>query len=247
MAKDQLLIFDFDDTLVDTSDVYYRARKCFLQILKENSIDTDTAVKIFEEVDSSNIKLFGFSPDRYGRSMLGTYDLIAKKNKIIKSEEDIKKINSCGRIVLEEYPELINGACKLLRWASDNFTLALLTRGTYELQMKKINYVGISKYFRCIEVVKEKNRLSVQRLIDGLEMKPADTWVIGDSIKSDINPGIEADAKCILYFYTHHSYRWEQEYTGIQAKGQFYKATNLKEIKEILKSPKEFRMISCLT
>ncbi len=247
MVNNKLIIFDFDDTLVDTSDVYYRARKCFLKVLVKNGIDADIAVKTFEEVDSSNINIFGFSPDRYGRSMLGTYDLIAKKYKIKKSEEDIKIINSCGRIVLEEYPELINGACTLLRWASDNFTLALLTRGTYELQMKKINYVGISKYFRCIDVVKEKNETTVRQLIESMEKKPTDTWMIGDSIKSDINPGIEADAKCILYFYTHHSYRWEQEYTGIQAKGQFYKATNLKEIKEILKSPKEFRMISCLT
>ncbi len=247
MVRDKLLIFDFDDTLVDTSDVYYRARKCFLKVLKENGIDPDEGVKMFEEVDSSHIKRFGFSPDRYGRSMLVTYDSIAKDKQLQKSKKAIKKINSCGRLIFEEYPKLINGAHELLGWASENFILALLTRGIYELQIEKIKYVGISKYFRCIEVVKDKNRLTVQRLIDSLEMKPADTWVIGDSIKSDINPGIEAGAKCILYLYTHHSYRWEQEYTGTKAKGPFYKATNLIEIKEILKSTKDFRMINCLT
>ena len=65
MVNNKLLIFDFDDTLVDTSDVYYRARKCFIQVLVKNGIDADIAVKTFEEVDSSNITKFGFSPNRY--------------------------------------------------------------------------------------------------------------------------------------------------------------------------------------
>jgi len=247
MKNDELLIFDLDDTLVDTSEVYYRARRRFLEVLGKNEIDTDMAVKMFEEIDSSHIERFGFSPERYGMSMLVTYETIAKKKGVRRSEETIKKIKSCGRMVLKEYPELIGEARELLGWASENFILALLTRGIYELQMKKIDHVGISKYFRCIEVVKEKNGLTVNRLIDRVGMKPASTWVIGDSIKSDVNPGIEAGTKCILYFYTHHSYRWEQEYTGSQAKGPFYKANGLLEIKEILKSPKDFEMIRSLT
>ncbi len=42
-------------------------------------------------------------------------------------------------------------------------------------------------------------------------VRPEDTWVIGDSVKSDINPGIAAKARCILFQYHHPHYRWTQE------------------------------------
>lgn len=159
------------------------------------------------------------------------------------SADTLAQINSCGQIVLEQYPHLIDGAFPLLDWASRHFELCLLTRGVVQLQMSKVEHVGISKYFRHIEVVNEKNCYTVSRLIETMGMTPSTTWVIGDSVKSDVNPGVEAGAKCILYVYTHHSYRWEQEY-GTAAKGPFYKADKLMDIRKILESPEHYKMVT---
>ncbi len=68
--------------------------------------------------------------------------------------------------------------------------------------------------------------------MDELEYSPEKTWIIGDSIKSDINPGVETGANCFLYVYHHHKYSWLQEY-GCTPIGPFYKVKSLAEIEPV--------------
>ena len=246
MENSELVIFDLDDTLIDTSDVYYRARKNFIQILEEEGVDKREALSVFETIDGEQIKKLGFVPDRYGKSMLLAYEDIADKHGIDKSIETVEKIKNCGHVIFNEYPRLIEGSLDLLDWAAKNYTLALMTRGIPELQLSKVRAVGIEAYFKKIDVVESKNAATVRLMLEKLGVHPTLTWVVGDSIKSDINPGVEVGAKCILYLYTHHSYRWEQEYTGEKAIGAFYRVEQLADVRQIIEAPEKFAQTTCI-
>ena len=243
MNHNQLIIFDLDDTLVETSDVYWRARKSFVEVLQTEQFNSEMVIDVFEEIDSLNMEKLGFSPRRYMKSMLETYEKILLKYKRRSCNQTLDNIKSCGRIVLEQLPQPIEGARDLLEWASAHFKLAILTRGENEFQRRKLHYSSLLKYFNFVQVVTTKDSNKFAGVIKDAGFCSKDTWIIGDSIKSDINPGIELAAKCILYVYTHHTYYWRQEY-GFPADGSFYMIYELNKAIDILKSPQSFEMVS---
>jgi putative hydrolase of the HAD superfamily len=247
MPCKQLIIFDLDDTLVDTSDIYWRARSTFVEKLTEYGLEAEKIIEEFEKIDSINIKTLGFAPNRYEKSMLDTYQHFVSQGELSLSSADeiISCINFCSRIIEEAIPELIEGAKYLLDWASRYFKLALLTRGEDYLQKKKLCRTGLYRYFDLdfIRVVSKKDANTFKQFLDCVGYHPDNTWIVGDSIKSDINPGIEIGAICVLYIYRHHSYYWSQEH-GCSSLGSFYKTNSLQQIKEILESPLKFQMVT---
>ena len=245
MKHDQLIIFDFDDTLVDTSDKYWRARTSFIQALTEEGFDPGMVLEEFEKVDSSHMETLKFSPDRYGKSMFVTYNRILARQNRYPTSGMLSRIKSFGRIILEQPPEPISGAKKLLDWCSKHFALALLTRGDETFQNRKLHHVGFFKYFDLVRVVSKKDAGAFKQVMEELAYPPEKTWIIGDSIRSDVNPGIEIGANCILYMYRHPVYSWVQEY-GCLPIGPFYKANTLLEIKDILKKPLKFVVTTSL-
>lgn len=243
MRHQRLVIFDLDDTLVDTSDVYWRARTGFVKALASQGWDPDEITELFEEIDSGHIKTFGFAPDRYGKSMLATYDHILRTKNLRAQAETLRIIESWGKTIMESLPKLIDDAAALLKWASEHFELVLVTRGELVLQMRKLEHAALSEYFSEIKVVSDKNAETFMRVIRKAGYSPENTWVVGDSIRTDINPGIMAGANCILYAYRHHSYHWKQEH-GYAPVGPFYEAHSLKEVMNILRSPSSFEMVT---
>ena len=115
--KEQLIIFDLDDTLVDTSHVYWVARTQFIDLLTGYGLDPMFVLEEFEEIDDANIRAHGFIPERYALTMLDTYQRLVHKGMIFQStglEDDIRE---CGRIVFDHLPELIDGRTICFKWA----------------------------------------------------------------------------------------------------------------------------------
>jgi putative hydrolase of the HAD superfamily len=236
-VKPRLAIFDLDDTLVDTSDVYWRSRTAFLDVVARAGFERGLALEEFESLDGQNITKYGYIPERYETSMVETYaDLCGRAG----SECDpatVEAVRRAGRIVQTESPTLIDGAIELLDGVRDEgMRVVLVTRGVDRVQRQKIASHNLRGHFDQIEVVVRDKAELFSRLIAETGAVPADCWVIGDSVRSDINPGIQAGANCILYLYTHHSYHWRQEY-GVQPQGSFYVARTLHEVLETLRSP----------
>ncbi len=239
--KTELIIFDLDDTLLDTSDVYWRARSKFANELSKYGLDSETIVKMFEEIDTLNMKHLGYSPYRYGKTMKDTYEHFISEHDLAADKDFLHQIDEWSAIVLNLMPKLIKDAEKLLTWASENYTLILITRGESFLQEKKISNSRLAKYFSRVQIVPRKNAEMFRTAMSEAGFTPDKTWVVGDSIKSDINPGIEAGAKCIFYSYQHKHYQWVQE-RGYAAMGPFYKAEHLLDVKNIIQSPSSFKM-----
>lgn len=233
MRLNQLIVFDLDDTLIDTSDLYWRTRSAFVELI-EPLVTSDPVqiVNTFEEIDSIHIKQDGFTPTRYLKTMLKTYENL--KGSDSEDKDDIlKAIQDCAGTITSEFPMPIIGARELLDWVFPRFDLALISRGEESLQLKKLDHVGFRKYFRLIEIVQRKSAKTFQDLINNAGFKPSETWVIGDSIQTDINPGIEAGARCIWYNYQHKFYYWRQEH-GHARVGQSLIISDLREAIKIL-------------
>lgn len=243
MSNKELIIFDLDDTLVDTSDVYWRARSAFVKKLVIEGINEEEVVKEFERIDSINMRKLGFDPNRYEKSMLNTYKHFFGSSKHCISDETFSYIKSCSRLILEDLPKLIDGAEEILQWTSKHYKLAILTRGEESFQRRKLKKSGMYDHFDFIRVVPKKDANVFSEFLQDIGYPSKNTWVIGDSIKSDINPGIEVGAKCIFYAYKHPHYYWIQDYECYTL-GSFYKVSSLYEIRRLLESPSDFNRVT---
>jgi putative hydrolase of the HAD superfamily len=236
MSKNGLIVFDLDDTLLNTSNVYWLARKLFIEKLSEElQIDRSQLIEEFEKIDHLQMQKLKHSPHRYTRSMIETYKSVSNKINHQISEQTLKEITNFGRLILKCTPETIQGAKEILDWASNNYFLALLTRGENSFQKKKLHKNELYKYFDFIRVVPQKNSEVLEKFIKDLGFDCKKTWVIGDSLKSDINPGIAIGTNCILYEYKHPDYHWIQDHENV-ALGSFYRVSKLSDIKAILES-----------
>jgi len=66
----------------------------------------------------------------------------------------------------------------------------------------------LEKYFRHTAIVKEKDSAAYTRLLAERGHPEEDTWMIGNSPKSDINPALEAGLGAVL---VPHSRTWVLE------------------------------------
>lgn len=238
-----LLVLDLDDTLVDTSDVYWTSRSQFVDTLSRYGIDPHAALELFEEQDAENMREMGFHPSRYGKTMRDVYASLVREGKLPHDSQLAADLQLHGQIVVDQLPELLSGAKDLLGWASSRFKLLLLTRGIEDIQHRKISYLKIVAFFDEIRVVRTKGAQELRDLIADHHGNPSETWVVGDSIRSDINPALEVGANPILFAYRHHSYYWRQEY-GSTPLGSFYKVESLLDVICVLQSPSSYKRIT---
>lgn len=230
------MILDLDDTLVDTSDVYYRARQRFARVMACVGFDPREAVREFERIDTDRITECGIGPERYGGTMLATYESLAASRGIRICEAVRRAVERCGRTIFRRVPSAMPGADDFLRWARQRFVPHLVTRGVEDVQGRKLEKHAWKNYFASVHVVPRKSAAVFRNILDTIGAEPSESWFVGDSVKSDINPAIELGAPAILYLYSHPEYVWDQEYNEAPI-GPFYLARSFGDVREIIERP----------
>ena len=86
----------------------------------------------------------------------------------------------------------LEGAMETLHWMHDRgFRLALLTNGSAAMQRRKIERLGLEKFFDAILIEGElgfgKPDIRVyRRALDGMSVQPSEAWMIGDNLEWDV-------------------------------------------------------------
>ncbi|MES2112507.1 MAG: HAD hydrolase-like protein [Bacteroidota bacterium] len=229
------IIFDLDDTLIDTSDLFWRVREEFLFALNGSNIPTARIRRLFEAQDSKNMALYGFNPKRYGETMRDVYDKFVTNEVIMPSDFIEGKIEELEKKIVTDIPPLIDGAIETLtKLQKLNYDLYLITRGPKEVQENKIKHHKLSRFFKEYLIVEKKDSQLYRRFINERNASVSDSWIIGDSIRSDINPGLTIGAHCIYYFYEHDHYYWEQEHGDLPISRNFYQIADIRNVLEII-------------
>lgn len=150
------------------------------------------------EIDIKNINQYGFIKERYPYSLGKTYEYFSqKKGKEI--NPDLKeKIEDIGWQVFKKIPELVDGVCQVLDILSQKYFLILATLGDPQVQEKKVQLTGLKKYFSVIYVLKYKNVEEYLNILKEQKLDKKDTWIVGNSVRSDLNPGLKVGLNCIL-------------------------------------------------
>lgn len=137
------------------------------------------------------------------------------------SNNTIEKILNIGKDMINKPVDLLDGVEEVLKTLSKNYRLILATKGDLLDQERKLEKSGLSNYFHHIEVLSDKKEANYERLLKHLDIEPEEFLMIGNSLKSDILPLININAKAIhVPFHTTwaHEQVTEQETNGKQYK-----------------------------
>lgn len=209
--------FDADDTLWINETYFRDAEMEFAKLLAPY----ETANKIDQELfkkEIDNLSLYGYGVKGFVLSMV---EMALELSNYQVSNQTIESILKIGKNMLNKPVELLDGVEKTLKALYANYRLILVTKGDLLDQERKLEKSGLAKYFHHIEVLSDKKEDNYRKLLGHLDINPEEFLMIGNSLKSDILPLININAKAIhVPFHT----TWLHEQVDLnQTKDKAYK------------------------
>lgn len=203
------VLFDFDDTLVETTVHFNAAKEKFARIMSSLNFPAEEALDILNRNDIRNVRQCGgFFKECFPRALGETYEYYcnvfnSKINYNLK-----KEIEDLGWQVYEQPAKPIKNAGTVLESLYGRYPLYLATRGEPSVQNARLEQSGLARWFKKIYVLSEKNAVAYRQIATEQRISPHSSWVIGNSMKSDINPALRAGFRSI---YIHHPHTWDYE------------------------------------
>lgn len=185
----QLIGFDGDDTLWHSEDYYRQANDSFAAIVGRYVDLADAEVHAtMLATERRNLALFGYGAKGMTLSMVET--AIAMSDRRI-SASDIHRIVELGKAVLQHPVELLPRMREVIEQVAAQYAIVLITKGDLFHQEKKVAQSGLADLFQRIEIVSEKDARTYRRVIDEFDLQPSQFAMVGNSLRSDIEPVIQ--------------------------------------------------------
>lgn len=205
------IIFDFDDTLVETAVFFETAREKYIRLMEELGFPREEALAVLDLKDIENVrKCGGFLKECFPNAMVMTYRHFCRLYSIAPDPQILEAVEGMGRWVFEQKPVRVEGAQAILEELSRGYEMFLATKGDPSVQWGRIRESSLSRYFKDIYVLKDKTSREYERIAVQQNLSPGGSWIVGNSMKSDINPGILAGFNCIL-IPNPYTWRFEME------------------------------------
>ena len=222
-----MLIFDADDTLWENNIYFERAFGRFVDFLDHSTLTSAQVREVLNEIELVNAKIHGYGSLNFGRNLQQAYRHLAERQV---REEDLEHVMSLASRILEQPLELIEGVEPTLADLSRRHELALFTKGHPDEQRMKVDRSGLARYFGHRAIVKEKDAHAYARLVAERGFALEDTWMIGNSPKSDINPALEAGLGAVL---VPHAHTWvlERQEVSVPEGGRFLRVETFGDLR----------------
>jgi putative hydrolase of the HAD superfamily len=204
------LLIDADDTLWENNIYFEQAIHAFIAFLDHSRLTPREVRAVLDEVE----RLMGYGSVNFTRSMVETYRRLAERDM---QDEDVQQVRKFGEQIRTHPLELLGGVKETLDYLTPRHDLVLLTKGDAEEQKLKVERSGIEHYFRQVEVVPEKDVATYHRIVEELQLDPRQTWMIGNSPRSDINPALAAGLNAV---FIPHPHTWHMEHEEVQNAGE---------------------------
>jgi putative hydrolase of the HAD superfamily len=197
-----LVLVDFDDTLVDTAPRFQNARRALLALMQDAGFAHDVAFAVlYHEIDPEMRLRYGLGPRRMEPAFVATYERLCTAHGLTPDRELRARAAELGRSCYGS-PAAFDGALHALqRLAAVHPTVIYTQSGEVEYQLACIRGAGIVDIVNedRVRVCERKDAVTFRETLDWYGVvDPAAAWMIGNSMRSDINPALEAGANAIL-------------------------------------------------
>lgn len=147
-------------------------------------------------------------------------------------EESLElQVENIGRSVFEGSPQIFEGVHEVLvKLRFLNVLLILATKGDYEAQTAKIESSSLKNYFHRIYIFENKGTNELMEIVRDAAIDQHESWSIGNSIRSDINPAIRVGMKAIWIPIKTWDFEKEQPINS----DRLFRAESVKDVPDIV-------------
>ena len=229
-----LVALDADDTLWHNEPLFTSVREQFCSLLSRYRLDGVPGDRL-DEVEMGNLRHFGYGVKGFVLSMIET--AIEMTGGQLEAG-DVRTIIGWGRDMLESPVELLDGVPDAVEEIARTFRLILLTKGDLLHQETKLASSGLGRHFHGIEIVSEKNAGTYRSVMSRYRVDPAQFAMVGNSLRSDILPVLEAGGQAV---YVPYQMTWVHERVEPErlATLQFHEIAHIRDLPALLRGLQE--------
>jgi putative hydrolase of the HAD superfamily len=206
------LIVDADDTLWENNIFYEQCFAAFAELMAGQGFELEEAQRLADEVERERIPLVGYAPEEFARSLVIAYRRLCQRYGRAFDDQITDAVWEIGQQVVAYPILLLEGVEETLAQLVGHCRLLLLTKGDQDVQEGKLARSGLGHFFESVHVVYEKDAAVIRDLVARYGLQPDQTWMVGNSPRSDVNPALEAGIGAI---YVPHPNTWTLEHEEI--------------------------------
>ena len=227
-AKPQTLLFDADDTLWENNIYFERAIAAFISYLDHRVHTPEEVRERLNHVERATIAQHGYGLQSFRKSLIQCFEqLSAASVTPDKHERIVAFVNS----IAQQEIELLPGVDDVLGRLAERHRCILVTKGDRAEQQDKLERSGLAAHFRAVEILPEKNGDAYRTLIAEHRCVPVETWMIGNSPRSDVNPALAAGLNAV---FIPHDFTWVLEHETVAAPPHGQRLLELGSFAELL-------------
>lgn len=195
LERIKVIVFDADDTLWDNGSVFKQAESDMCRILSAYG-DPQSISESLYRTEVANMKYYGYGAIAYTLSLVENA-ISYTKGKVTANE--LMQIIDLGKSILDMASTPLPGVREVLHSiaASGAYSLVIFTKGEIITQENKLKRSGLEKYFDRVVISSEKTVKEIQEICDYAHIEAKELLVVGNSLKSDMKPALDAGAKGI--------------------------------------------------
>jgi putative hydrolase of the HAD superfamily len=220
--------FDADDTLWQNERFFRETEKRFAALLADHARE-DQVLAALLEAERRNLGIYGFGIKGFTLSMIETaIDVTGGRV----SGDIMGRILAAGRDMLAHPIETLPHVSETLEQLAGRYRLLLITKGDLFDQERKLEQSGLAGLFDAVEIVSDKRAETYRRIFARHGDGPAASMMVGNSLKSDVVPAIEAGGWGI---HVPHELTWVLEHVEPpRAAPRFREIADLGELPELI-------------
>lgn len=191
------IAFDADDTLWHTERIFIDTKEKFAGLLAGYH-DYIYIERHLDATETKNIQHFGYGIKGFTLSMIETACELTE-GRI--TGDKIKEIIGFAKEMLAAPIDVLEGVGETIRELSENYRLMVITKGDLLDQETKLARSGLGDFFDAFEIVPRKDAKIYKYVMRRHEIRPDEFLMVGNSLKSDILPVLEAGAQAVFVPY----------------------------------------------
>ena len=205
----QNLLIDADDTLWENNVYFERAIARFISFLNHREYSPEQVREVLNQVERESIVQHGYGLHSFAHSLIDTFERLSVEPVTPELHE---KIRGFAHEIADHPVEFLPYVPETLQYLSERHHLILVTKGAIAEQSGKVERSGLKEYFAAVEIVAEKNPDVYRSVTSKYALSANETWMIGNSPKSDINPALVAGLNAV---FIPHGQTWILEHEEV--------------------------------
>lgn len=222
------IAFDADDTLWHNETIFRFTEERFAALLADVMEEKPLMERLLA-TERRNLKFYGYGIKGFTLSMIETALEVTEGRA---TPEMIQQILAAGREMLTHPVETLPGVRETVTALSKRYRVMVITKGDLFDQERKVAESGLGELFQVVEIVSEKATETYSRLFEKHGTGAREALMIGNSLKSDILPALEAGAWGV---YVPYRITWAME-TADEPEGleRYRKVANIAQVLDLL-------------